>query len=310
MIHSITVTNHRSESLKIELTRPEESGFIVLSADGLIEPVKATINSSRIANLDGTVYNSSYLDQRDIVLNLLFMEGMIGNEYYTIEDIRLKSYQYFPERKPIKLTIETDNYLVETSGYVEHNKPTVFSANEGTSITILCNDPFLYSTEPEVVMFSGVLPKFSFPFSNPSTSDKLLVFGHVENRRDGVVYYDGQADAGMLITIHAVGEVSNLTLYNLTCDEKMSIDTTKLALLTGNGIIPGDTILIDTRRRQKSITLIREGVRTNIINCLERGTAWLSLTKGDNRISYRASTEDQDKNVQFSIEYRNAYEGV
>lgn len=304
MINSITVTNQLGESIKIELTRPEKSGFIVLDADELLEPVKATINTSKVAALDGTVYNSSYLDQRNIVLNLRFMPT--GSE--TVEDIRLKCYKFFPERREIKLVIETSNYKVETSGYVEHNKPVIFSEAEGTSITIVCTDPYLYSTDFEYVNLSGVVPKFSFPFSNKSVTDPTLIFGIIENKTDEVVYYDGQADAGMIIRIHAVGEFTDITVHNATYREKMHIDTTKLATLTGQGITPGDTIIIDTRRRYKSATLIRDGVRTNIINCLDRGTAWLSLRKGDNILAYRAASGSE--NVRFSVEYKNAYEGV
>lgn len=313
MIHSITVTNQLGESIEIELKRPEKSGFIVLDADELLEPVKATINTSRVATLNGTVYNSSYLGQRSMVINLRFMEvweetgnGLRIKE--TIEDIRLKSYKYFPECKQIKLVIKTDKYTVETNGYVEHNKPNVFSENEGSSISIICTDPYLYSIDTEYVTLSGVVPKFSFPFSNKSNTESTLIFGKIENKADEVIYYDGQGDAGMVIRIHAVGEFTNLTLHNATYREKMQIDTTKLAILTGQGITIGDTIVVDTRPRHKSITLIREGIRTDIINCLQRGTAWLTLRKGDNVIAYRAASGGE--NVRLSVEYKNAYEGV
>lgn len=304
MIKSITVTNHLGESIKLELTRPEKSGFIVLNADGLVEPAKATINTSRIATLDGVAYNSAYLNQRDMVLNLRFME----TDTETIEDIRLKSYRYFPERRRIKLTIETDKHLVETHGYVEHNKPQVFSEAEGSSITILCNDPYLYSTEIEDTTFSGVRSLFSFPFSNESLTEPLLEFGAIEHKTEDVIYYDGDSDVGMTISIHATGDVTNLTVYNVTAREQMNINTDRLIALTGNCIIAGDTIIIETKQREKSITLLRNGERINILNCLDRGTAWLTLSKGDNIIAYRAETGSA--NVQFRVTYKNAYEGV
>jgi hypothetical protein len=304
MIKSITVTNHLGESIKLELTRPEKSGFIVLPSEGLVEPVKATINTTKIATLDGATYNSAYLEQRDIVLNLRFLESATE----TIEDIRLKSYRYFPERRRIKLVIETDRHIVETHGYVEHNKPEVFSEMEGASITILCADPYLYSTEIGNTTFSGVTPAFSFPFSNESMTEPTLIFGVIEHKTEDVIYYDGDSNVGMTIIIHATGEVGNLAIYNVTAREQMRIDTAKLAALTGSGIISGDTITIETKQRNKSITLLRDGVAINILNCLDRGTAWLTLTKGDNIIAYRA--ESGSSNVQFRVEYRNAYEGV
>ena len=286
------------------MTRPEKSGFIVLPSEGLVEPAKATINTTRVATLDGTMYNSAYLEQRDITLNLQFME----TDTETIEDIRLKSYKYFPERRQIKLVIETDKYTVETHGYVEHNKPDVFSETEGTAITILCNDPYLYSIDPIVSVFSGVNPVFEFPFSNESLTEPLLEFGSIENKTEAVIYYDGDSEVGMTMTIHAIGTVKNLSIYNVTSRKQMNIDTSKLEILTGNGIIAGDTITIETKEKHKSITLLRDGAVINILNCLDRGTDWLTLSKGDNIIAYRA--EEGGMNVQFKVTYKNAYEGV
>lgn len=304
MIKSITVTNHLGETIKLELTRPENSGFIVLPSEGLVEPAKATINTTKIATLDGAMYNSAYLEQRDIVLNLRFLETRTE----TIEDIRLKSYKYFPERRRIKLVVETDKHIAETHGYVEHNKPQVFSEAEGSSITILCNDPYLYSTKTEDATFSGVRSLFSFPFSNESLTEPLLELGAIELKTERNIYYDGDPDIGMTIMIHAIGDVSNLSIYNVTARQQMNIDTTKLAALTGSGIIAGDTIIVETKRREKGITLLRDGANINILNCLDRGTAWLTLSKGDNVIAYRA--ESGSNNIQFRVTYKNAYEGV
>lgn len=52
MIKSLTVTNPKGESLKLELTRPGLSGLAVKSIDGL-GPPQASINTSEIATMDG-----------------------------------------------------------------------------------------------------------------------------------------------------------------------------------------------------------------------------------------------------------------
>lgn len=304
MIKSITVTNHMGESITLELTRPEKSGFIVLDAEGLIEPVKANINTTKVATLDGSIYNSAYLDSRDITLNLQYLES----PEETIEDIRLKSYKYFPERRKIRLVIETDKHVVETYGYVEHNKPTVFSRTSGSAITILCEDPCLYSASPNMTTFSGVTPAFSFPFSNASTTVPELIFGEIYHNTEAVIYYDGDTEVGVTMNIHALGDVTNVVIHNVTSRQKMTIDTTKLAKLTGFGIIAGDNITIETSRRNKSITLTRDGVDINIMNCLDRGTDWITLTKGDNIIAYTAETGSRD--LQFTMVNKIAYEGV
>ena len=44
MIHSITVTNYLGDSIVLELARPEQSGFIVKSVEGL-GPAKGNVNT-------------------------------------------------------------------------------------------------------------------------------------------------------------------------------------------------------------------------------------------------------------------------
>ena len=88
----------------------------------------------------------------------------------------------------------------------------------------------------------------------------------------------------------------------------MSIDTEKLARITGSGIIAGDDIIISTVKRNKSIYLLRNGIRTNILNCLDRDADWFQLSKGDNLFAY--TVEDGLENLQFRIENRTIFEGV
>ena len=304
MIKSITVINPLGESLELELMRPEKSGFIVKSVDGL-GPTNATINMTEIATIAGSTYSSARQNRRDIVMNLEFLDSPADG--ISIEDVRHKSYRYFPPQEKISLIIQTDRRTVETDGYVQANEPDIFSQNEGCAITIQCEDAYLYATVDMETSFSGVTPKFTFPFSG-SLPDDPIVMGMLNTSVEENIIYDGDPKTGMLIEIHAVGPVKNIHIHNSTTNESMHIDTTKLAAMTGSGIIEGDTILLDTRDRYKTITLIREGDRRNILNCLNRGTDWLTLRKGDNIIEYRA--DDGVANLRFNITNKVPYLGV
>lgn len=305
MIKSITVKNYLNKEIKLELARPEKSGLIVTSIDGL-GPAKATINVTDISTGDGGVFNSSRLDKRNIVLKLYFLQSTSES----IEDIRQKTYVYFPIKKKVQLTIVTDNHTTVTEGYVESNEPNIFSSNESCQISIICPDPFFYSPVNETTSFSGIKSLFRFPFSNNSVTKPLLEMGELQNRTEQVIVYDGNSEIGMTIYIHSLGEAENVTILNVITGEKMKLNTTKLASIMGTttGIIAGDTITISTIRGHKSITLLREGVTTNILNCLERCSKWFTLVKGDNIFSYDA--EIGASNLQFYIENRVAYDGV
>lgn len=304
MIHSITVTNYLGDSIVLELARPEQSGFIVKSVDGL-GPAKGNVNTVEVSTNDGGVFNSARLNIRNPVLDLVFLETATE----TIEDIRHKSYKYFPVKKKVKLLIKTDNRVSEIDGYVEHNEPAIFSNQEGCQISIICPYPYFYSAgESNITVFSGVEPLFEFPFENESLVTDLLEMGEIQNSAEQVITYNGDAEIGVTIIIYAIGEASNVTIYNAGTREVMRIDTNKLAALTGEGIVAGDEITIKTTKGEKSITLLRGGITTNILNCLDKNADWFQLVKGDNVFVYTAETGNS--NLQFRIENRVIYEGV
>ena len=304
MIKSITVTNYLGDSMKLELMRPEESGFVVKSITGL-GPGTANINTTEVSTNDGGLYNSSRLPSRNIVITL----GFLWRD--SIEDIRQKSYKYFPIKKKLKLLIETDNRQAEIDGYVETNDPNIFSKEEGADISIICPNPFFYSAGEKgtnITIFYGIEPMFEFPFSNESLLECLLEMGTIQNQTEKVIVYNGDSEIGVTITIHAVGEASNIAIYNTGTREIMRIDTVKLAAFTGAGVIAGDDIVICTVKGSKSITLQRAGKTINILNCLEKNADWFQLAKGDNIFAYTAETGGS--NLQFKIENRIIYEGV
>ena len=304
MIKSVTITNHLDESIKLDLFNPEESGFIIKSIEGL-GPVKANINFKELATNDGAIDNSARLSSRNIVMSLQFMESP------TIEETRLKSYKYFPIKRNIKFLIETDNRICETIGRVETNVPTIFSNAEGCQISILCPNPHFYSAGENgtnQTIFYGTEPLFEFPFSNESLTEDLIEFGSIENRTEGTIYYDGDAEIGITIQIHAVGEAEGLVIYNTKTREIMRINDDKLKSLMGSGIQAGDEITITTSRGEKGIYMLRNGVTTNILNSLEKPIKWFQLSKGDNTFAYTASAGLT--NLQFRIENKVIYEGV
>ena len=304
MIKSFTITNYLGESITLEMMRPEKSGFVIKEVQGL-GPVKANVNTSASATHDGTRFNSARADERNIVFDLIFVETHPGE---LIENIRQKSYKYFPLKREVTIAIETDNLQVQTKGYVESNEPDIFEEQEGAQISIVCPDPYFYSKEVNVTNFYSVIPAFEFPFSNESLSEPLLEMSKINYNTGKVIVYKGHSEIGMFIKIHAVGEVKNLTIHNLGTRETMTINTDKLAMITGSGIIARDDILISTMQGDKYITLTRDGVGYNILNCLDKGTAWFKLAAGDNLFAFTA--EEGVTNVQFQIENQVIYEGV
>lgn len=304
MIKSVTVTNYLGESLLLELSNPWDIGIAITKIEGL-GPVKASINSTEISSGDGARFNSARIGARNIVFTFRLLEAP------TVEDSRQKTYKYFPIKTNVTLLFETDNRLCQITGYVESNKPNIFSEEEDTQVSIICPNPYFISMDNggmNTVVFFGNEPVFEFPFSNESLTEPLIVFGNIKLRQEEVVLYDGDSQVGFTIKMHALGEVRQITIYNTKTRESMKIDTDILNEITGSGIIAGDEITISTIKGDKHITLLRDGEETNILNALGKDVNWFQLAKGDNRFAYIC--EYGAENLEFSINYQTLYEGV
>lgn len=303
MIKSITVTNHLNESLTMTLKSPEQSGFIIRNIDGL-GPAPAMINTLDILSLDGTVVNSARLGPRNLVLDIEFYDTVTQ----TAEDLRQKTYKYFPIKRPVTLLIETDNRIGMTVGYVESNSPVPFSSRESTQISILCPSALFYDTTFVETLFSGSVGGFEFPFEDPTASSPSLEFGELYFSTRGNVFYGGDIATGLEIRMSFLGPVTNLYIYNVTTGQGMSISSTKIATLTGSNFIAGDELILSTVKGNKSIQLTRAGVTYNVLNALGTSVDWIELESGDNVFTFTA--DSGITNLQMSTIHQIVYEGI
>ena len=88
MIRAVTFTNYLGDSIRLDLAETGGTGFIIKSVTGL-GPGKANINTTEIATNDGSLFNSSRMPSRNIVISLAYMWKD------SIEDVRQLSYKYF-----------------------------------------------------------------------------------------------------------------------------------------------------------------------------------------------------------------------
>ncbi len=298
MIKSITITNYVGNSITIDPANPEKCGLAITDITGLAT-LDATINASEVATNDGTVYNSARVQPRSITITL----KPLWTESGTIEEHRRLIYKYFPVKKPLTLTIATEDRTVQTTAYVENTDTTIFSNFETGQITLYCPDPYFENIYSETLLFSGIISAFEFPFggtdtATPSTTNNLEM-SKISNDTIREITYTGDIETGMEINIHAVGEVSDIIIYNLSTNESMGIKGDLQAL---------DDIVICTVRNKKTARLLRHGIYTNILNKLSKDSDWFELQKGDNIIAYTA--EKGVENLQFSVKTKVLYEGI
>jgi hypothetical protein len=210
------------------------------------------------------------------------------------------------ENVTIKVTENGEVY--STAGYVESNTPDIFSPESGCDVSILCTDPYFYSDDIHQVTFDGIEPLFHTPFCD-GNEDEIQV-GNIRIIKDRPVIYNGDVETGIVISIHALGLIRNLVIYNVNTQEKMAIDDNILEQMTGAGIIKGDDIVISTLEGRKYISLTRDGITRNIINALVKDPRpdWFKLKPGENLFTYTAS--EGEYHVGMKIRYRSMFKGV
>lgn len=304
MLNSVLATNYLGETIEMPLGIPQASGMAITKIDG-IDAGAATVNISEVSTNDGALYSSARIGKRTITLYITFWPE------YDAETCRHLTYKYFPLKQPITLYFVADERVCMIDGYVESNSVDIFSSRESTKITVVCPYPYFYSAGEggaHTTVFYGIDPWFEFPFSNESLTEPLLEFGQIKTSTDEVIRYEGDAEVGMTIHITAVDPTGEIIVYNITTSQYMVISSEKIAQITGEGIIGGDEIIIDTVRGHKRIHLLRDGVYTNILNALDKGTTWLYLVKGDNVIAYEC--EGGSSKLHFQVENRVLFEGV
>ena len=310
MIKSVTAVNFKGESIKMDLFHPESSGFIIIKIDG-IGPGKASVTKNDSKVYDGGTITSARLPSRNITMEIQFLW------VNSIEDVRHKSYKYFPLKKPITLIFETDTRTVEIEGVVESNEPDIFSSEESTNISIICPDPYFYASGENArskTEFSGINPLFELPsdigYSNESLTEALTEISalYVQSER-GIMNY-GEVDIGVVISIKPLAIVKGiLTISNVTLGQNMSFDLNKIKTITEQDFHLGDELVINTLRGKKSVTLVREGKNYNALSCIDTRTDWIYLTSGENTFTYYLDGEGIE-DLQFSVTNSILYEGV
>lgn len=140
MIRIVTFSNDYGVeySYNFDNTNEQNGGLLVSSIEGL-GPVKAKINMSDLAGTDGQLFNSATLGGRNIVLSVYL------SDVEPAEDERQFLYKLFPLKEKVYITIETDNRLVKTEGYVESVEPNIFDEKASCQVSILCESPYLYA---------------------------------------------------------------------------------------------------------------------------------------------------------------------
>ena len=269
---------------QLELTH--NSAYVIESIDGL-DPPDAQINTTKNANDDGSVYNSSYVDNRVITITLAINGPAEAN--------RINLYKYFKSKTSVRLYYSNGTRDVYIDGYVQRMPVNFFSKKQIVQITIFCPKPFFKGVVDKIVDFSSINPLFEFPFSieEPIPFSELLV------DQEKNIINNGDVETGALFVLKARGGVTNPSIFNVETNEYFTLNIS---------MAEGDEIQINTKKKEKSVIKISNGVTTNIVGNLKNGSTWLQLIPGDNL--FMTSAETSPDNLDTYCIITDQFEGV
>ena len=248
----------------------------------------AAINSTKSANADGSTKNSASLNEKNIVLYLRIRPP--------VEINRNKLYRFFNAKSDVRIFYKSALLDVYIDGTIENFDCEPTTNTETAIVSIICNDPYFKSAADTVYQFTNITPLFEFPFAIPAAG---IPFSEVKRNTNMIVNH-GDVESGVIVEFYATtSQILNPAFYNRTTQKyiKILFDMEQ-----------GDIIRINTNKRQKSITLIRDGVSMNILNDMEIGSKWVTLEAGENEIAYGA--DEGSANLSVTVSTLNKYMGV
>lgn len=269
---------------QIELTHNE--AYVIESIEG-IDPPEAVINVVKNANADGSVFNSAYVKERQIIITLA-ING-------PAEDNRINLYKYFKNKYPTRLYYKNGARDVYIDGYCKNIQISFFNLKQIAQIIIICPDPFFKNSDNELINFSSIDPLFEFPFE----IEEPIAFSEILAEVQKNIINKGDVDAGMKLVINITGSVTNPIIYNSETNQYFKLNAS---------FISGDEIVIDTEFMKKSVTLTRNGAITSLVNVIQSGSTWMQLLPGDNLLTMSADSGSEYLSAYILV--ADLYEGV
>lgn len=272
-----------------QLTFTQNSPFTISEIQGL-NPPDATINTSEIALIDGAKFNSAKLNMRTI--NVAF-----AIEYNAAQN-RIEVFKVLKSKQYVKLYYNGQYRQVFIEGYIQSINIDYFAMKQIVTCTILCPSPYFKEAQIIVNELLNIVSAFHFPFA--STAEPELLFGYISNDLGITIENDGDIDCGMIIELYARDAVSNPKIFNYVTQDYFGLNYSMQT---------ADLITIDTRQGQKSVTLLRGGVETNIFNYIMEGSTWLQLSADGDTFVYELGTGDTGE-LAVTFKHYNLFEGV
>lgn len=259
------------------------SYFVLTNIDGFTT-VTNNLSSITIPYVDGDTITNVQTQPRTVIIDLQLKQGKVA---------KAKDYILRHVKSKLNCKIQIDGNK-EIEGVVESINLPRFEQGCIMQITIHCSYPYWTDIDYVVNKISDAIDLHYFPMEEggltfPSVG---IPFGEIKQQAVQTIINAGDASAGVIIHIVALGTVKNPSLHNVDTGDYIGITDT----LTDN-----DEIIINTMIGNKSIT--KNGA--NAIEKITAGSKFLQLAVGKNQL--RIDAEQGSDKVYFAVDYKQIY---
>ena len=281
---SLIAENQYGEQL--ELTN--NPAYSVINIDGL-NPPDAIINVLQRAGHDGSVFNSAFVDNRQIIIDIAVNGPACGN--------RNELFRFFRTARRTRLIYHNDLHDVYIDGWVQNAPVQYFGQKQLFQATLICPDPFWHGLVEVEGTTNGTESLFEFPFSIEVGAP--IPFSEYDSSGGAFIWNPGSVESGIIATITATGAVTNPTVYHAQTDAFIKVTTS---------LQSGDILIIDTKTDEKAIKRTRSGSTTNLIAYMAVGSSWINAIPGENNFILKA--DSGSANMEAEIRFTTNIEGV
>src|SRR5215204_1701458 len=251
MLSLVEIRTSRGTMLSLPIDDISD-GIVLESIEGL-DPVKATLVSSSLAQMDGTQYHSSRRESRNIKFTISLEPDYILN---SVSDVRNRLYSYFIPKAFVGIRFYTsEGLVVDIFGRVESFETLLFAKEPKVDISVMCFDPDFVELDP------------------------IQILGDtVSDNTETLIEYSGTVETGIRLVLNVDRTLTEFTVYQRAPDDSIrSLDFSA-------ALVAGDVVEINTVVANKRATLTRSNVLTSVLYGVSPQSNWIQLEQGDNNL--------------------------
>ena len=259
--------------------------FDTTNIDGLTT-ANATLATTTTPTVDGDTINNIQGNPRTIIFDFKVKTGVDVEtcKRHILNVIKWK------QKGTLQLTQGTgeEQRIIKIDGVIQTVDMPRFNNNVTMQVVLYCSNSLFEDLNAIVIEISRIIDAHHFPVVFPNGSP--IALGVIDQEMQKSYVNDGDAATGVIITITALGNVTNPVI-------------SKAGQFIGvnDSLVNGDVVVIDTNKGHKTIT--KNGV--SILNKIKAGSTFIQMETGDNVFVINA--DSGAGNMYFNITFKRRF---